>query len=618
MRVYKRKTERGKVPLDVMQQAADRVIKDNCKIRAVAKDYQICHVTLYRFVHRIKTKGTATCGYIGNRQIFNEEQERMLAEYAKKATNIYFGLSPTELRKLAFQCAVMNKIKIPDKWTETKMAGADWFSGFLRRNCDLSVRCPEATSLSRATSFNSENVKKFFDKLTEVLDKYKFEAADIWNCDETGITTVQKPRKVVASKGLKQVGSATSAERGQLVTVAVSVSADGKSVPPMLIFPRKNFRDYFTRGGPPGCIGTANPSGWMTEADFKEYMKHFVKYTRASTSRPVLLLLDNHYSHLSIDVLNIAKENGVVMLSFPPHCSHRLQPLDVSVYGPFKKFAGAAQDGWLRSNPGKTMSIYDLPLVVADALPQALTPSNIMSGFRAAGIMPFNRDIFQESAFLSSYVTDRPALPVPSTAAEGHSHSDHAACVSVQSTIHTLDTNSPAVVGAEFSPETVRPFPKAEPRKNIQSSRRKRHCAILTDTPVKTALEQEKEQQNNKKLGKKTTEKQTRKSKKKLFVRPPKEPQRRKRSSPSSVTLEQEKEQQNNKKLGKRRTEKQTKKPGKKQFLKLPKEPQRRKKSSATDRAVESKNRPSTRTTRAIRKPAWLENYKSSEPEFHY
>ena len=52
------------------------------------------------------------------------------------------------------------------------------------------------------------------------------------------------------------------------------------------------------------------------------------------------------------------------------------------------------------------MSIYDLPLVVADALAQALTPSNIMSGFRAAGIMPFNRGIFQESAFLSSYVTD--------------------------------------------------------------------------------------------------------------------------------------------------------------------------------------------------------------------
>ena len=50
MRVYKRKTERGKVPLDVMKEASERVINENCKIRAVAKEYQICHVTLYRFV----------------------------------------------------------------------------------------------------------------------------------------------------------------------------------------------------------------------------------------------------------------------------------------------------------------------------------------------------------------------------------------------------------------------------------------------------------------------------------------------------------------------------------------------------------------------------------------
>jgi len=54
----------------------------------------------------------------------------MLAEHVKKASSIYFGLSPTEVRKLAFQGAVKNKIKIPDKWTEAEMAGTDWFSGF--------------------------------------------------------------------------------------------------------------------------------------------------------------------------------------------------------------------------------------------------------------------------------------------------------------------------------------------------------------------------------------------------------------------------------------------------------------------------------------------------------
>ncbi|CAL8275674.1 unnamed protein product [Arctogadus glacialis] len=43
----------------------------------------------------------------------------------------------------------------------------------------------------------------------------------------------------------------------------------------------------------------------------------------------------------------------------------------------------------------------------------------------------------------------------------------------------------------EFSPENVRPFPRADPRK-ASSSRRKRNTEILTDTPVKEAMEEKK------------------------------------------------------------------------------------------------------------------------------
>ena len=75
----------------------------------------------------------------------------------------------------------------------------------------------------------------------------------------------------------------------------------------------------------------------MTEEMFVLYLKHFVKFARCTKERSCLLILDNHVSHLSIDGLTYAKENGIIMLSLPPHCSPRLQPLDRSVYGPLKK-----------------------------------------------------------------------------------------------------------------------------------------------------------------------------------------------------------------------------------------------------------------------------------------
>ncbi|KAJ8335352.1 hypothetical protein SKAU_G00386940 [Synaphobranchus kaupii] len=51
----------------------------------------------------------------------------------------------------------------------------------------------------------------------------------MWNVDETGVTTVHRPDRVVARQGFKQVGSLTSAERATLVTIACAVSAKGNT-----------------------------------------------------------------------------------------------------------------------------------------------------------------------------------------------------------------------------------------------------------------------------------------------------------------------------------------------------------------------------------------------------
>lgn len=75
--------------------------------------------------------------------------------------------------------------------------------------------------------------------------------------------------------------------------------------------------------------------------------------------------------------LNYAEENGMVMLSLPLHCSHQLQPLDRTVYGPLKRHINKVCDAWMSTNAGKTMSINDIPGIVAITYPLAATPLNI-------------------------------------------------------------------------------------------------------------------------------------------------------------------------------------------------------------------------------------------------
>lgn len=102
----------------------------------------------------------------------------------------------------------------------------------------------------------------------------------------------------------------------------------------------------------------------------------------------------------------MAKENEVVMLSFPPHFSHKLQPVDQSEYGPFKKYLSSAQGTWMRKNPGKSMTIYNILQLVSEARTKALAPTTITNGFKVSGIVPFNREIFTEEDFLPSTVTE--------------------------------------------------------------------------------------------------------------------------------------------------------------------------------------------------------------------
>lgn len=206
-RIRLRTTNIG-IDIEDMKRAAEICMNESKSVRLVAKQFDMCHVSLNRYIKKFKAQRDSgdplpECGYRPHNRIFNNLQETMLTNYLKNCADMYFGLSTKDVKKLAYEFALKLYIKIPPNWTKLELAGDDWFSSFLKRNNTLSIRKPEATSLSRAMKFNPINVKLFMDKYDSVLVKYKFEAHEIYNLDETGITTVQNPGKVVAQKGKK-------------------------------------------------------------------------------------------------------------------------------------------------------------------------------------------------------------------------------------------------------------------------------------------------------------------------------------------------------------------------------------------------------------------------------
>ena len=355
--------------------------------------------------------------------MLTREQEDQVVEYSIRIAQMFYGLPVGEFKRMVYSYAVACGSKaIPHAWEENRAASQDWYRAFMRRHPRLALKAPEGMSLARITAFNKVNVDVFFKAYISAVEKYEFQPHQIYNVDESALSTVMKPVKVICERG-RPVASQTSRERGATMTFVGIINAMGQCLPPVFIIPRKRNNPAFMRGTSHGAKAILHPSGWMNGECFLETLQHIQKWTRCTSDNKILLIMDNAECHMNIHVVEYAMEHGIVIVTLPPHTTAKLQPLDVSVYGPFKTFLRSILNRYQIMNPHKHITEHMLPEFACDAWSQACTITNVTSGFRATGIWPINSHIFPDEAFLGTEVTERPN-PVEPFVIEVEPHAD--------------------------------------------------------------------------------------------------------------------------------------------------------------------------------------------------
>ena len=308
------------------------------------------------------------------------------------------------------------------------MAGYAWLASFLERNPELALRQAEGLSIARARGMNREDTANFFNLLEDLLMKENLmdKPQNIFNMDESGIHLINKPGKVLTSKGAKDTHVLTPRERGENVTVIACNNAEGMFLPPVLIMKGVNNKKEFVDGLPHGSEVYMNPKSSYINSELflRWFREHFLP--RKSPGRNILIL-DGHTSHYNaFDMLQLAESNNVTILCLPSHTTQALQPLDRSFFGPLKSYFNQEAKTWMQHHKGRAITRYQAGYLIGKAWNKAASVGNGVSGFKATGIFPLNPEAIPEhfysisdasaGASTSTVVsTSTNVPPVPST-----------------------------------------------------------------------------------------------------------------------------------------------------------------------------------------------------------
>ncbi|XP_018372741.1 PREDICTED: tigger transposable element-derived protein 6-like [Trachymyrmex cornetzi] len=407
-RYYKRTSDKNNWTEGTLKSAIYAVKVNGMKIRAAGRKFNISESTLRK---RLKESSTSHVP-LGRKPTFTVDEEKELTNHILNLAKLFYGLTSHQLRRIAFDFAEAKHVNHTFNKT-IQLAGKDWLYQFLQRNSEIKLRQPKGTSLNRINAFNKEEITRFFSNLQEVMEKYRFPPNRIFNMDKMCITLIKKKcPKIYGAKGIERIGTATSGERRRTVTTVFCMNASGTYIPPMIIYPRARMNTQLQKNGPIGAIYACSKNGWINKGLYLDWLHHFKSYVKPTCEDPVLLIIDNHTSYISLDAFDLCKSGFITVLSFPPHTSHRIQPLDLTFFGPLKNALYREYDLYLKLTDHKKITEYNLAELLNKAFLKVASMKEGISGFRTAGIYPLNPDRFDENDFAPSVAREGPLTEV--------------------------------------------------------------------------------------------------------------------------------------------------------------------------------------------------------------
>lgn len=332
-----------------------------------------------------------------SRTLLTEDQENYLEDHIINCALRGFPKTLKDIKRDAMQILkAFPSASAHINQSKDGTPGRHWIEGFLKRHPKLSSRKCEA--ISKANSkVCSENLESWHTYIFDYLKSMNLEhvlkdPSIIANSDESGIPLSEKDSKRVGLKSLKTRYNIQLGNNKENLSVLFTGLADGTLLKPFVVFKGERLSPQLISQIPDTIDYAITKSGWMEHDAFLEFIKEsFVpQMKKLKRNPPYLLFIDGHRSHVSIEISSVCEGLGVILITLYPNATHIIQPLDVSLFRPFKIKWQDQLHACKVENPYFNMTKFNFANIFSQFLERNDFSESIRNGFRKCGLYPYN------------------------------------------------------------------------------------------------------------------------------------------------------------------------------------------------------------------------------------